>query len=344
MTKPSLRRTIVTVLKLALAGAILLYLIAQARDGFAKIAEHRINWLMLAAAMGCTFVAATLSFVRWHLLIRALGIAIRLVDTLRLGALGLALNFVSPGSIGGDFFKAIFLAHGQPGRRTEAVATVVADRMLGLLTMLMWASAGILVTGLAAASTIPVRVLCRTILVTTAVCWTGAALLLFIPALSGERVSRRFEQVPLVGRTASRLLGAVRVYRTQHRTLLSAFGISAVMALFFVTSFYLVARGLPVHEPTWAEHLVIVPTAGLVGAIPITPSGLGTTELAVEELYETMPGGDGNRKGEGTLVALARRATELAVALVGLVFYLTHRRQVEEVFEEAEEVADAEEQ
>jgi uncharacterized protein (TIRG00374 family) len=342
MTKPSLRRTIVTVLKLALAGAILLYLIAQARDGFAKIAQHRINWLMLVAAMACTMVAATLSFVRWHLLIRALGIGARLLDTLRLGALGFALNFVSPGAIGGDFFKAVFLAHGQPGRRTEAVATVVADRMLGLLTMLMWASAGILVTGLAAADTVPVRVLSRTILVTAAVCWTVAAMLLFVPELSGERISLWFAKLPIVGKTAARLLGTVRVYRTQQRTLLSAFGISAVMALFFVTSYYLVARGLPVHEPTWTEHLVIVPTAGLVGAIPITPSGLGTTELAVEELYETMPGGGEDRKGDGTLVALARRATELAVALVGLVFYLTHRRQVEEVFEEAEEVADAE--
>jgi uncharacterized protein (TIRG00374 family) len=91
---------------------------------------------------------ATLSFVRWHLLIRAQGIDIRLVDTLRLGALGFALIFVSPGAIGGDFFKAMFLAHGQPGRRTEAVATVVADRIIGLLTMMLLASVGILVTGL----------------------------------------------------------------------------------------------------------------------------------------------------------------------------------------------------
>jgi uncharacterized protein (TIRG00374 family) len=343
MTKPSLRRTIVTILKLSLAAAILLYLIARARDAFAEIAHHRLNWWMLAAAMVCTFVATTLSFVRWHLLIRALGITIRLVDTLRLGALGYALNFVSPGSIGGDFFKAIFLAHGQPGRRTEAVASVVADRMLGMLTMLLWASVGILATGLAAASGVPVRVLCRTILITTLVCWTVAGLLLFVPALSGAGLSRWVEKVPLAGKTASRLLGAVRIYRSQRRTLLAAFGISAVMALFFVTSFYLVARGLPVHEPTWAEHLVIVPTAGLVGAIPLTPSGLGTTELAVEELYDTMPGSAESRKGEGTLVALTRRVTELAVALVGLMFYVTHRRQVQEVFEEAEEAADAEE-
>ncbi|MCI0334896.1 MAG: flippase-like domain-containing protein [Planctomycetes bacterium] len=338
----SLRRTLVTAAKLALAVAILGYLIAQARDGFAELPEQSIHWPLLVAGLLCTLVAASLSFVRWHLLIRAQAIPISLPETLSLGALGLALNFVSLGSIGGDFFKAIFLAHGQPGRRTEAVATVVADRVLGLLTMLALASGGILATGLASATSVPVRVLCQTILASTAVCWTGAALLLFIPTLSGVRVRKWVESIPLLGGTAARLLGAVHAYRAQRHMLLAAFSISVVMALFFVTSFYLVARGLPVNEPTWAEHLVIAPTAGLVGAIPITPSGLGTTELAVEELYETMPGGAGSRKGDGTMVALARRATEVAVALIGLVFYLTHLRKMREVYAEAEEAADIE--
>jgi uncharacterized membrane protein YbhN (UPF0104 family) len=117
--------------------------------------------------------------------------------------------------------------------------------------------------------------------------------------------------------------------------------ISIVMAFCFVTSYYSLARGLPVGAPTWPEHLVIVPTAGLVGAIPVTPSGLGTTELAVEELYKTMPGGDGSRQGDGTMVALARRATEIVVALLGLVFYVTHLRVVREVYEEAQEAAEA---
>lgn len=329
-----------TVIKLALAVVILLYLVFQARDGFANLAEKTIYWPLLGLGLVCTLSAAGLSFVRWHLLIRALAIDISLPKTMSLGALGLAMNFVSPGAIGGDFFKAIFLAHGQPGKRTEAVASVVADRVLGLLTMLVLASGGILATGLWTATSTPVRILCRAILASTAVCWTGAAMLLFVPALSGKRVRAWAESMPLVGATVARLLGAVHAYRNQQRTLVVAFSISIVMALCYVTSFYSVARGLPVQEPTWAEHLVIVPTAGLVGAIPITPSGLGTTELAVEELYETMPGGAGNRQGDGTMVALARRATEIVVALLGLVFYLTHMRKVREVYAEAEEAAD----
>lgn len=338
--RSSHRRTLVTALKLALGLAILAYLVVQAHDGFSELAQQRIHWPFLAAGLLCTLAAAALGFIRWHLLIRALDLEIALPTTMSLGALGLALNFVSPGAIGGDFFKAVFLAHGQPGKRTEAVASVIADRLLGLLNMLALASVGILAMGLLATPSTSVRVLCKVILATAAVCWSVAALLLAVPALSGENVTRWASSIPVVGNIATRLLGTVRTYRMQRRALASAFSISVVMAISFVTSFYMCARGLPVHEPTWSEHLVIVPTAALVGAIPITPSGLGTTELAFKELYKAMPGGDKSRDADGTMVALARRATEIAVALVGLVFYFTHMRKVREVYLEAEEVAD----
>ena len=49
------------------------------------------------------------------------------------------------------------------------------------------------------------------------------------------------------------------------------------------------------------------------------------------------------RKGDGFMVAFARRVTEIAVALVGVVFYITHRRQVQEVYAEAEVAAEMEE-
>jgi uncharacterized membrane protein YbhN (UPF0104 family) len=334
------RRTVFLLLKIALATAILAYLLIQARAGFARLSEKSIVWPLLAAALVCTMATATLNFVRWHLLIRAQGIVVRLIDTLRLGALGLALNYASLGSVGGDFFKAIFLAHGQPGKRTEAVATVVADRVMGLLTMLAVASCGILVAGLLYTGSPTVRVLCQTILLSAGVAWAGAGLLLVFGGLSGTWMCGQAARIPLIGKTLARLLRTVHVYRGSKGVLLAALSISVVMAMGFVTSFYLVARALPIHEPPWSQHMVIVPVAALVGALPLTPSGVGTMELAIEELYKAMPGGTQVVAGDGTLVGIGRRATEIAVALVGLVFYLTHRREVEEVYAEAEEAAE----
>lgn len=337
-----LRRTIVTLVKLLLGAAILVYLVFKGRDAFSELSAKTIDWPMMVGALVFTLLMAGLSYVRWHILIRALGIEARLVDTLRLGALGFALNFVSPGSIGGDFFKAIFLAHGHPSRRPEAIATVVADRVMGLLTMLLLASIGILAAGLLSTSSPKLKTLCEIILLFTALLWGGCILLLLFGALTGPWVRSKVEMLPLAGKTVSRLLAVVQVYRTRKGMLTAAFAVSFVMALCYVTSYYLVARGLPIEPPSWAEHLVIIPMSGLVGAIPLTPSGLGTTEAAIEALYKAMPGGSHILSGQGTLVGVGRRVTDIAVALIGLAFYLTNRREVSEVFAEAEQVAEAE--
>lgn len=338
-----LRRTALMAIKTALALGILTWLIIQAREGFAQLSARTLAWPFLAAALLFSLLTATLSFSRWHILIRALNISERFLDTLRLGALGFALNFVSPGSVGGDFFKAIFLAHGHPQQRPESVATVVADRVVGLLTMLSIASCGILGTGLLGAASPSLHLLSHTVLVAAAIGWVVFALMMFVGGLSGGRISERAATIPMVGKTVARLLGTVQIYRGRKRMLVGAFAVSAMMSLSSITTFYFIARGLRIDAPPWSEHVVIVPIAGVVGAIPITPSGLGTMEFAVEELYKAMPGGVHVVSGDGTLVGLGRRVTDLTVALVGLAFYLSRRREMEEVFAEAEEEADREE-
>jgi uncharacterized protein (TIRG00374 family) len=336
------RRTFLTFVKLALALAILVYLYYRAREPIAKLLERSIDWKFLIAAFFCSLTATSLTFVRWHLLIRALDIRIHLVETLRLGALGFTLNFVSPGSVGGDFFKAIFLAHGQPGRRTEAVASVIADRVTGLLTMLAFASCGIMAAGLLTVESETLHLLCQAILAMAAIGWIGFLSAMFIGPLTGPRVRHWFESLPFVGKTIGRLLGAVALYRSRKRMVLAAFGVSLCMVVSFVSAFYLIARGLPIHAPTWREHMVIVPSASLVGAIPMTPSGLGTTEYALDQLYLIMPGGSQREEGDGFLVGFGRRVNDIVVAVIGLTFYLTHRREMKEVMEEAEHLADDE--
>jgi uncharacterized membrane protein YbhN (UPF0104 family) len=339
-----LRRTVFTAAKVVLAVAILAYLLHQARehDAFSQLAQQPKDWPRLAAGLVSTFIAIALNFLRWHLLIGAVGISIKLMDTMRLASLGYALNFVSLGAIGGDLFKAIFLAHGQPGRRTEAVASVLADRVLGLMTFLLLASSGILAIGLNRQGPPALRALCDAILAAAGAAAFGAALVLVVPGLSGPRARNWSQRVPIAGSTIARLLGVVQQYRGQKRVLLAAVAVSLMSNFAYITSFYLVASGLSVQRPSYREHFVVVPVANMVGAIPVTPNGVGTKEAAVDLLYRTMPGGERIVKGIGTMVTLAHRITEMTVALLGLAYYLSHRKEVKAVYAEAEQVAEAE--
>jgi hypothetical protein len=338
-----LRRTALLLVKLALAVAILAYLIGQVQhhEGFSRLIQQPKIWSLLVLALVCTFAAIVLSFIRWYMLVVALGLDFRLVDALRLGSIGFVLNFVALGTLGGDLFKAVFLAREQPGKRTEAVATVMADRLLGLLTMLLLASSGILITGLRHSDSLPIAMLCNVILLATVVGWTGVGLLLFVPGLLSPRLIGWVEAVPLVGPTVHRLVDAVRAYRDQKPRLLLAGAVSFMIAMMFVLSFYLVASGLPVHAPSFTQHMMIVPVANMAGAIPATPSGLGTMEATVEVLYRAAPGKTRALPGDGTMVSLGQRMMMITVALVGLLFYLTQRSKLRGMLEEAEEMEGA---
>jgi hypothetical protein len=219
------------------------------------------------------------------------------------------------------------------------VATVLADRALGLLVMLSVASCGILATDLLSSGSPFLRALAQSILSATAIGWVAFSLLMLVGALSGKWMTEQAARIRFVGTMFARLLNTVHIYRGKKGMLAAAFAVSVLMALSSVTTFYLISRGLGIPGPPWSEHVVIVPMAGVAGAIPLTPSGLGTMEFAVEELYRAMPGGANVVKGDGTLVALGRRVTDIAVALIGLAFYFGHRREVRQVFAEAEVVA-----
>lgn len=335
------RRTLVLLAKIALAAAILTYLVSeiQRHEGFARLIDEPKQWRLLAAGLCCTFAAITLSFVRWHVLVTALGLEFPLAGTLRLGALGFALNFVSLGSVGGDLFKAVFLAKEFPGRRTEAVATVIADRLMGLMMFLSVASIAILVADWGHVSA-AIKVLCNTILFSTVVGFGIIGLILLVPALSGERVRGWVASVPLAGAIAARLIGAVSAYRNQKRHLVVASLLSLGVGLMFILSYYFVARGLPIHAPTLPEHMVIIPVTLLAGAIPATPNGLGTLEAAAEALYRQIPLESGVIHGDGTMVALAQRVTMIAVAVVGMIYYLSRRGNLSTVIHQIEEAAD----
>ena len=320
----------VVVAKIAAAVAILAYLVLQAQrhEGFARLVEEPKNWRMLIGAVGVVLISATLSFWRWHMLVRALGLRFRLLDAMRLGSLGFAMNFVALGTVGGDVFKAVFIAREQPGKRTEAVATVAVDRLLGLFTMLILASVVVLTMDLGDQASAAVKLLCQATLTCTAFGMVAIALVLYLPGISHSGMIGQLNRIPFAGPIVVSLLSAVQVYRSRKLVLLAAVLLSLVVDSLYAASFYCVSQGLPVHAPTLLEHLFVVPLSVIAGAIPITPNGLGTLEAAVEALYQAVPSGAAVIPGDGTIVALGHRICTMFVAGVGMVFYATQRAQM----------------
>ncbi|HEY0008528.1 MAG TPA: lysylphosphatidylglycerol synthase transmembrane domain-containing protein, partial [Tepidisphaeraceae bacterium] len=86
------------------------------------------------AVMPVTYFFTTL---RWHALLGALGITLTLSRAFVLNMVGAFYNTLMLGSTGGDVLKAYYAARQVPARKTAAVMSVIIDRVIGLLALII---------------------------------------------------------------------------------------------------------------------------------------------------------------------------------------------------------------
>ena len=323
--------------KMLLAVVILgcLFVRIQQSEGFSRLASEPKHWPSLATAQVLVLIAFSLNFVRWYLLVRGLHMEFHLSDAFRLGTLGFMFNQVSPGSVGGDLLKAVFIAKEQHGQKTEAVATVVIDRVVGLYAMLIVGSLGLALMSQSVSDHALVQKMQVVVWSTLAIGTLGFAWVMS-PLATGKQAYEFAERLPGIGHTVSRLIDAATIYRSRLGYVFASLGLAVMTHCFLIAAFWCISRGLPVYEPSLFQNASIVPPSLVAGALPLTPGGLGTMEAAIEFFYVTL----GGQKGDGTIVALSFRAMTYVVAAVGAGYYLTARKKVDSLLHEAEELAE----
>src|SRR5215469_719233 len=102
--KPHVKKILFNLIKFGVSISIVAWLVVDTsrNRAFAELADQPKHWGLLALAVVTGLTAVVLTFVRWHVLVRALGLNFSLKDAIRLGFLGYLLNFVSFGAVGGD--------------------------------------------------------------------------------------------------------------------------------------------------------------------------------------------------------------------------------------------------
>lgn len=323
----------------------LLYSIEPA--DWTEIRDQPKSFGLLGAALGVAIAAMMLSFARWCVLVRCQGIELSMLEAFRLGSICFLLSFVSAGSVGGDVFKAIFLAKRRPGKRVEAVASVFVDRGSGLYGLLLLVAAAFLLSDPLGVSAVDTQAAKEQAATMKSIQWatgtliglgTAVLALLILGGRSVDRLIAWASQVPIIGGLVAKIGPPLRAFH--HHPF--AFGLSVLMSLgvqsLLVVSMYLVAKGLYRSPPTFAEHFVIVPIGMLASALPITPAGLGVLEATIEWLYRIVPRVATDAKG--TLVALVFEFVKVVMAVIGTVFYWTANAEVRDSLDGESDVDD----
>lgn len=291
--------------------------------GLKTVLNRPIHVLALLAAIGTCAIAIQLTFVRWYVLVRAQGLPFTLRDAFRLGMVGFACSAFLPGSVGGDIIKAAFLAREQQ-RRTVAVATVVFDRVLGLVGLFWLAS---LIGGIAYMFAEVKHPVLGTILLSVSGVCLGSMIAWFVigflPEFRSVQFAAYLQRVPKIGGALAELWRAGWMFRCRGRAVLIALLLSVAGHVAFVLLFYWSALTLfsPGQIPALSAHFIIIPIGKVVEAGFPAPGGMGGGEFAFGKLYEAL----GTTAAVGVTASLVQRATYWLWGFVGYLGYLRLR-------------------
>jgi uncharacterized protein (TIRG00374 family) len=310
-----LAKTALKVLGLVMLARVLLVNHASLRE----VLGHHPDAHLLALAFGLGLSGLVMTFLRWWVMVRTQRLPLRFRDAVRVGFVGNALDQVVPGQVGSDVVKAAFLCRTQE-RRTRAVASIVIDRVVGILGLFVLA--GVMGGANWQDSAPAVR---RLIVVVWGVLLAG---LLGLAALLTPALLRQLERLAVwTGRArlrslAGELHAASQAYRDHKFGVLLGLSMSTMSHTLYALAFTATSFALLSHPPGVAQHLQMVPLVLFSTVVPLPFGALGLSEQVSDELFRMLG------HPSGALTMLAFRLVGLSVGCVSAIVYMTNGKEL----------------
>ncbi|MEM1450099.1 MAG: lysylphosphatidylglycerol synthase transmembrane domain-containing protein [Planctomycetota bacterium] len=281
------------------------------------IREIRVDRLLPALAF--LVLASLCVATRWWRLLALSDCPTRWYDAFRYTYAGLFFNTVVPGFNGGDVARAVAVVRNHPDRRADALMTVVVDRAVGLIAMIVIGTAFVLSADERLdAVKLPVAAFCALILV-------GGALFCsrrVRAALGFDRIVGRLPQ----GDRLLRLDAAAQHLMRRPLDMAIALAFSFANHLFNGLA-VMAAAGALGSALGFADWMSVMAIANTLSAVPISPGGLGVGEV----LYGSLARSLGATYAIGVATSLVYRLCLYALSLLGgLVMLLPSRRPDEQ--------------
>lgn len=241
------------------------------RPSFITTLRHA-NLGMLIGGLLLVCVIYPLQTYRWLILLRARGLDVTFMQALRLTMVGCFFNYCMPGSTGGDVAKAYYAAK-KSDRRTDAVMSVLFDRVAGLI--------GLALLGGIASLTMLHEPITRQIAIYL---WSGMALgavgaMVYYSRRLRKRLGLDWVIARLPGqKVITKVDQAAVAYRDHKAAVATAVLLSIPVHLAITSSTAIAGYALGMEAPL-GRLMTVVPVIFLSGSIPITPQGAGVWEL-----------------------------------------------------------------
>lgn len=314
--REQIKSHLILALKLSVSAALIYWLIETDRLPLEDL-KSLLNPAVLAWGLfwlGGTFFIAS---ERWRLLLNAQGVPATTLTCFKLTLVGLFFSFFLPGGVGGDVVKGYYVVQNLEGKKTQAIGSVLFDRLIGLFSMTLFCLVALVLgreTLLKTPSLNPLILL----VFLMSIAFFVLFLSLWSRRFQGLRnqVLRISGKIPMARRNLERLL-SFKLTRSEFLKILAVSLITqACNFVFFM--------GLPyfLGEPDipLAALLFAVPLGFIATAVPISPGGVGVGQAAFFFLYTLVL----QRETQlGAVSVTLFQAFSILYGLAGAVFYLS---------------------
>ncbi len=313
-------------LRVFFVAIVLLALLRSQDMGKVKEIILSVKPLALLVAILIFWFSVTILSLRWYILLKSQKISIPLYSAIKVNFLGLFYNNFLFSSIGGDLLRGWYITH-HTTKKLEAAFSVVIDRLIGLLMLVLMAAISLPFVLANSKDKIAVESHKRFDVSTylhhhrVAIIVALAVILGILIILSLNARFRQYAKKALNKLLSSKtkLLQATKLYIRSPFSVIICMFLTSVAQISTITAIFVLGRAMGIEIPL-KYYFAVFPVGWLVSTIPITPGGIGVFELGIVAMFAFVP--EGSRE-IGLALALCQRALNLLGSLPGAVIHLS---------------------
>lgn len=286
-----MKKILSSCLKIGVSGGLIYLLFNQKdlsiNDVFYQISHANINWFLFGVLLFST--STILGALQWRMLMQAREINIPVRKAISYYYVGLFFNNFLPGYVAGDAFR-IYDITKTSGKNSDAVSTVLLDRLVGfvvLTTLALFASLIWMYSSNRASFFFYVIIIIFA-------GWMLALTLLFNLKLA-QKIQWIFEKllpVSIVQKIKAIYLG-INSFKHHKSLLIKTLFISIVIQGLRVLTHFAAACSIGLTEVGVIHFFIFIPIVALAVTIPISIGGFGIREQTAVYLF-ALPGVGGN--------------------------------------------------
>ncbi len=224
--------------------------------------------------------------LRWKTIVE-LATHLRFKPALIYTLIGHFFSFLIPGGVGGDVIKAVELSKSNKITKRDALSTVVADRLMGLYSMVLFSTLFLAADYLSDFSAAILKYFFFSLILLIAMT-LGVVIGPFLIGISSKVINSKDNKIIII---IEKLITSFSLTFTCFRNpkvVLRIFTLSLLIQIISNVFMLEIVKTLGVPTPTFFVFFALSCFGFLASAIPITPAGIGVGQAAVYFLFSSL--------------------------------------------------------